>query len=348
MKKILAVAVVLVVVLTGLVAWKIRSQNAVLAGPATGSGVVEGTAVDVASTVSARVLRVQVQRGDRVRAGQALLSLDCTEPRAALAEAEARVEAASAQAQAAADQAEAAARATGVVRAQIAVTHAQASALDTQQAAAARDLARLERLGSAIAPASVDRTRAESAALADQHLAATNTGHAQMAQTRVALAQAEAARAQADAAVHQLAAARSAIVRAQQAVADCELTAPRDGLVDDVYYEVGELAPRGMPLLRIVDLSTVKAIFYLPNAEISAARTGATATVEADAYPGARWRGTITSVSAEAAFTPRNVQTRTDRDRLVYPIEVRVANADERLRPGMPVTITLPRVGHAR
>jgi len=50
-------------------------------------------------------------------------------------------------------------------------------------------------------------------------------------------------------------------------------------------------------------------------------------------------------VSLEAEFTPRNIQTRTDRDRLVYPGEVRVVNRDGKLRSGMPVQVTLTGTG---
>jgi HlyD family secretion protein len=53
----------------------------------------------------------------------------------------------------------------------------------------------------------------------------------------------------------------------------------------------------------------------------------------------------VHSVAARAEFTPRNIQTRTDRDRLVYPVEVRVANPEGKLRPGMPVQVTLPGTG---
>ena len=70
---------------------------------------------------------------------------------------------------------------------------------------------------------------------------------------------------------------------------------------------------------------------------------GIVARVEADAFPGQPVDGTVVTVSTEAEFTPRNIQTRTDRDRLVYPIEVRVVNSGTRirLRPGMPVQVTL-------
>jgi HlyD family secretion protein len=50
-------------------------------------------------------------------------------------------------------------------------------------------------------------------------------------------------------------------------------------------------------------------------------------------------------VATRAEFTPRNIQTRTDRDRLVYPVEVWIANPEGKLRPGMPVQVTLPGTG---
>jgi HlyD family secretion protein len=90
-----------------------------------------------------------------------------------------------------------------------------------------------------------------------------------------------------------------------------------------------------------VDLSEVTATFYLPNAEIGAVKPGARAAVVADAYPGEEFEGAVRTVALEAEFTPRNIQTRTDRDRLVYPIEVVVRNRDGKLRAGMPVQVTL-------
>ena len=67
--------------------------------------------------------------------------------------------------------------------------------------------------------------------------------------------------------------------------------------------------------------------------------------VVADAYPGASFEGTVRTVSLEAEFTPRNIQTRTDRDRLVYPVEVTVKNPGQKLRAGMPVQVTIPGTG---
>jgi HlyD family secretion protein len=186
---------------------------------------------------------------------------------------------------------------------------------------------------------------------------AVGLGHqvdAVLASSAVAAGQADAAAraerastAQVDAAVANVEAVRAAVERARLLAAECEVRAPRDAVVEELPFEAGELVAPGAVLVRLVDLTEVTATFYLPNAELGVARPGAPAVVVADAWPGDRFRGTVATVGARAEFTPRNIQTRTDRDRLVYPIEVRIPNPDRRLRPGMPVQVTLTNGGDA-
>jgi HlyD family secretion protein len=126
---------------------------------------------------------------------------------------------------------------------------------------------------------------------------------------------------------------------------ECQLRAPRGGEVSKVPHEAGELTSPGATLVRLVDLSEPKATFYLPNAEVAAVKPGARAEVVADAWPGEKFEGTVRTVALEAEFTPRNIVTRTDRDRLVYPVEVTVKNRDGKLRAGMPVQVVLPGTG---
>ena len=125
------------------------------------------------------------------------------------------------------------------------------------------------------------------------------------------------------------------------AVEECVVRAPRGGVVEAVYYERGEIVSPGAVVARVVDLTDVRATFYLPNAELAEARTDRAAELVADAWPGQRFAGRVITVANEAEFTPRNIQTRTDRDRLVYAIEIAVPNPEGRLRPGMPVQVTL-------
>jgi HlyD family secretion protein len=94
--------------------------------------------------------------------------------------------------------------------------------------------------------------------------------------------------------------------------------------------------------VKLVDIHEVKATFYLPNAELAAARPGAKAKVIADAWPDLVFEGVVRTVATKAEFTPRNIQTRSDRDRLVYPVEVWIENREAKLRPGMPVQVVLP------
>jgi HlyD family secretion protein len=128
---------------------------------------------------------------------------------------------------------------------------------------------------------------------------------------------------------------------AQLGVDECQVRAPRGGTVERVYYEPGELVMPGSVVARVVDPAFVRATFYLPNRDVDAAEVGAAASVSADAYPDRAFDATVRRVGLEAEFTPRNIQTRTDRDRLVFPVEVRIPNGDGLLRSGMPVTVTL-------
>jgi HlyD family secretion protein len=107
--------------------------------------------------------------------------------------------------------------------------------------------------------------------------------------------------------------------------------------------EPGEAVVPGSVILTLTDLSEARTRFYLPNDALGLAAPGVRVRVVADAYPKETFSGTIYYVSPRAEFTPRNVQTRADRERLVYAVQVRLPNADGRLRSGMPVEVTLER-----
>ncbi len=134
--------------------------------------------------------------------------------------------------------------------------------------------------------------------------------------------------------------ALEAVVRsARVTVDDCVIHAPRGGIVERLYYDPGELLPAGAIALRIVSRAELKAVVYLSNADFDVARLGETVSLEADAVPGRFFEAEIVRLGVEAEFTPRNVQTRSDRDRLVFPVEVRLRAPDSPLHAGMPVTV---------
>ena len=361
MKKVIPIFVILVGGLATLLYFKLEENNQAASRPSRGSGTIEGIEVDAVSRIPARVKAIHVAEGDRVEAGQLLVELDCEEPEAGLAQADASVNAAKAGVATAElgiglarigietarrqhDAASEAARATGT----------QKGALAVKRGAAKRAAARLERLRSTGGGSEqdLDRIQSEAAAIGRQIRAVGASAEVARKQATVAeqgIAAAELrvrlAEAKRDATQQQMAVAEAARSRTRVAVGECRITAPRGGYVTFRNYEPGEVVMPGSRILTIVDIREVRATFYLPNAELAAAKPGRAVDVIADALPSEVFKGQIGRVGAEAEFTPRNVQTRDDRDRLVYAVEVAIANPDERLRPGMPVEIEIPGTG---
>ncbi|HEY6107058.1 MAG TPA: efflux RND transporter periplasmic adaptor subunit [Anaeromyxobacteraceae bacterium] len=343
MRRMVIVFGVLALVLGGLIALRLRAQAVARNAPPGGSGEIEGTQVTLSARITARVEALAVRKGQAVKAGDLIVKLDCSDQQAALGEAEARLVAARAQAAAASATVDASRRSQEAAAAGRAAARSQAEALAAQRDAAARRAQRLESLTSDVSLEARDQSRSGANALARQVDAAEAQALASVEQARAAENVIRASGAQAAAAEAGIKASEEAAVRVRLLAAECLVKAPRDGLVDDLPHEPGELVAAGQPLARLVDLSEVKAIFYLPNAEVAAARPGGRAVVVADAWPGEAFEGTVATVSAEAEFTPRNIQTRSDRDRLVYPVEVHLPNPAGKLRPGMPVQVTLSR-----
>lgn len=115
----------------------------------------------------------------------------------------------------------------------------------------------------------------------------------------------------------------------------CELISPLDGKVLYKYYEPGEFIAAGKKMLTVADLHELDVWVYVPYAELANLSVGQEVKgylPEADKT----FFGHITAINEESEFTPKNVQTREERTRLVYGVKTRVAN-DEHLtvKPGM-------------
>jgi HlyD family secretion protein len=124
----------------------------------------------------------------------------------------------------------------------------------------------------------------------------------------------------------------------------CTIASPIDGVVMSRYHEPGELVNPSMKLLTLADLSELWAYVYVPQpmlARISLNMpvTGVIPEMNSEAVP-----GRISHIRSEAEFTPKNVQTREERTRLVYGVKIAFPNRDGRLKPGMTVEVRLPAV----
>jgi membrane fusion protein YbhG len=340
MKRVVVIAVVLAVVMAALIARKVQSQNEALEGPSSGSAVVETEGVDLAARISARVINVQ-DEGATVSAGDVVVTLDCAEPEAVRDEAKARLMAARANADSARLSANAAKQQTSTAHASIQAARAQAGAVVVQHEVAEREAKRLASMGEHATLSRRDQAQAAADGLQQKARGARASERVQRSQAVVANAQAKSASSRAEAADSTVVAIEAVVRRADVTVAECHILAPRAGVIERAYFEVGELATPGVVVARIVDPAFVRATFYIPNTEVAAAEVGASVTVVADAFGEQSFDGIVRRIGLEPEFTPRNVQTRTDRDRLVFPVEVRIPNKHGRLRAGMPVTVTL-------
>jgi HlyD family secretion protein len=342
MRRLFVIVAVLGTGLLFALAYRIRAQEAAETGPVSGSGIVEGDAVDHASRIASRISRIAVEEGDTVAAGDLLVELDCAEPNARLAEASARLAAAEAQLEAARAQVEIASRARRAASSAARAGTISAEVAETNASAALRESERAVGLGEYVSDQRRDALADSATAASLARDAAASTSRASRANASVAAAQILLAEANARAAAEAVAAVRAVREVAAVAVAECSVHAARAGVVENVYFEAGEVVAPGATLVRVVDLSVVNATFYVPNGELGALTVGGRATVVADAFEGRSFEAEVVTVSTEAEFTPRTIQTRTDRDRLVYPVEVRIPNPEGLLRPGMPVEVTLP------
>ena len=118
------------------------------------------------------------------------------------------------------------------------------------------------------------------------------------------------------------------------------IAAPINGVVLSRPLSVGEVASAGATILQIGGLDQVKLTVYIPEDQYGQIKLGQAVSVRVDSFPGRTFNGTVSYISDQAEFTPRNVQTVETRSTTVYAIEIRLPNADHALKPGMPADAT--------
>jgi HlyD family secretion protein len=119
------------------------------------------------------------------------------------------------------------------------------------------------------------------------------------------------------------------------------LTSPITGLILERNVEAGEVVSPGMVLMTIGDLQRPWVRVYIGEPDIGRVRIGQEVMVVTDAYPKKEFPGTLRYISNEAEFTPKNVQTRQERVKLVYEAKIYLTNEEGILKPGMPADVSL-------
>jgi HlyD family secretion protein len=134
--------------------------------------------------------------------------------------------------------------------------------------------------------------------------------------------------------------------RAQLAMASDDLNksriyAPFEGFVTVKDVEEREYVQPGSPVVTIARLDEVWVKTYVPETQLGMVRLGQEAEVISDTFPGKRYPGRVTFISPSAEFTPKNVQTKEERVKLVFRIKVTLKNPGYELKPGLPVDVML-------
>ncbi|MCS6963263.1 MAG: HlyD family efflux transporter periplasmic adaptor subunit [Thermoflexus sp.] len=136
-----------------------------------------------------------------------------------------------------------------------------------------------------------------------------------------------------------LAEARRDLLRLQ--VERLRLTAPFTATVSERLAHEGETVRAGQPVLSLSAVDPLEATIFVPVSLLGRLRVGQPAVVQVDAFPGEQFPGVIARIAPEATFTPRNVQTREERQVLVFAVTVRVPNPEGRLKIGMPADVQI-------
>ncbi len=320
MKKPIIAAIAVVVVVAALIIYYLAHRSPGEKGEISVSGNIEVTSVEVSFKIPGRVAERPVDEGMMVRTGQPIARLESEDlaHEVALRRADAQAMRAALDELLAGSRKEEIAEAEAVHAAALAEAKKAADDFRRQETLFQREVISRQKYDSA--KASYDTTRAQ-ARQAAEALALVRKGprRERIDQARARLGEAEAALA-------------LAVTRLGYA----NLLSPVSGLVMAKNIEPGEQVAAGTPVVTVGELGTVWVRAYISETDLGRVKVGQKARVTTDTWPGRKYDGTVTFISSEAEFTPKNVQTQKERVKLVYRVKITIPNPNMELKPGMP------------
>ena len=119
----------------------------------------------------------------------------------------------------------------------------------------------------------------------------------------------------------------------------CTVRAPIDGTILTKFHEGGDYVYTGTKLMAMGDLNDVWAYVYVDQPYLASISIGQDVTGVLPELDSKLIPGRIIHIKDEAEFTPKNVQTRKERTRLVYGVKIKFDNSEKLLKPGMPIEV---------
>lgn len=135
--------------------------------------------------------------------------------------------------------------------------------------------------------------------------------------------------------------AEASLAGSEEVLKDAAISAPVSGVILRKNAETGETVFAGMPVYTLADLTAPWIKVYVKEDRLGQVKLGQKAEVKTDSYPDKKYEGTVTYISSEAEFTPKNVQTQEERVKLVFGMKVSVKNENDEFKPGMPADVRI-------
>ena len=289
-------------------------------------GYVEGEYVNLAPIDTARIAAVSVRRGDRVKAGDPVATLETTDVEIAVRDAEARLGQASAEL----DNLR-----RGRRPEEIAVIEATLQAADAQARDAKRALDRRRDLASRGVTTQADLDQAQMTS----DVAAARVGEVS---ANLAVARLPARPAEIIASENRVAQAKASLETARWRLSQRSVTASAAGQISDIIRRPGEIAAPTAPIVSLLPDGAIKLKLYVPEALLSSLAAGRSVNVRCDGCD-AGTTAVVSYIAPEPEFTPPVIYSLESRQKLVFLVEARPeGEAARRLQPGQIVDVLLP------
>lgn len=310
-KKLSIVGAIVVVLLVTYWIWEKMNQPDTQA-LVSGNGRIEATEINISSKLSGQLEEILVQEGDFVEPGQVLARIKVSALEAQLREVQAQQR--QAQEGVATTEAQVAMRIS-----EKAVAAAMVEQRETELVAAKNRLARTEILAKdgAVSKQQLDDERADVKSVA----AVLSAARAQVDSAQSAIV---AARSQVSSARSQVDAIKATIERINFDIEDAQLKAPLKARVQFLVAQPGEMIAAGGRVMNLIDLSDVYMTFFLPETVAGRIAIGTEVRIVLDAAKNVVIPAKVSFVADTAQFTPKTVETESERQKLMFRIKAKV------------------------
>ena len=285
-------------------------------------GYVEGETTLVGAPQAGRLVSVGAVKGQEVKQGTVLFSLDPAQISAEVT----RTEAAVITARATRDN-----LLTGKRQQEIDVIRAQIAQAEASLGLAQKELVRASTLASS-------GTAAQSRL--DQAQEQVNQYEQRLTEMKASeqVASLPARGPEIDAATSRVNEAEAQLAQAKARLSDLSPVAPADARVDDVFFKTGEWVAAGQPVVSLLKPADVTLRFFVPETALADAQPGRSIQFKCDGCNGFK-TAVISRVANQPEYTPPVIYSESARAKLVYLVEARPDAADPQLRPGLPIEV---------